>query len=530
MNENIGVKGENNDLRKQKKIFEKKKKKEELEIEELEKSVKKLQFQTAIIAIPLIISANAFRKLLLGEEKEEKSTIFLPKTSLEKKDKVFITENDSHELVEVTLTTNRYKNKKILAEASPDEKLILKAPKEEPETLEKVDSNSKEKTIIEQDNHKIEIRLQKQEYIPIKEEISSVQKEDIQLDRLTNTSIINQYEKELKGIRIELKKVIYEYNVLVDYSDNLYHTEEVEKLLLKLNKVIKKIEELKQKLQLENFDKYEKDYLENLAYGYIFQFKNKKMVEDIKDSELYIMISEKLEELDLKKDILTEKLQNKKEILHLDEEKLRELKEKYDSYEDFNSELLKVQYEQDSILNDINIKIANSIEQSQRVETKVRALNDESLRLMHLIIPQMLIPGPRSARRIAFAAMLYIRFMRNIMRPQIQTRHYQVLTVTDYSKEISDSISQIDKGMKLIIKSKQELDKTIKEFEKNYYEYFQILPEYEQLLYNLQKVCDSLLEKEEELKRLKEEEEKNLEKNNEKVKMVNEYNKNNQSV
>ena len=44
----------------------------------------------------------------------------------------------------------------------------------------------------------------------------------------------------------------------------------------------------------------------------------------------------------------------------------------------------------------------------------------------------------------------------------------------------------------------------------NYYEYFQILPEYEQLLYNLQKVCDSLLEKEEELKRLKEEEEKNL--------------------
>ena len=39
------------------------------------------------------------------------------------------------------------------------------------------------------------------------------------------------------------------------------------------------------------------DYLTDLVDGYIESFKNKKVVDEVKDSDLYIMIAGKLEEV-----------------------------------------------------------------------------------------------------------------------------------------------------------------------------------------------------------------------------------------
>ena len=89
------------------------------------------------------------------------------------------------------------------------------------------------------------------------------------LSRLTNIKLIEAYENELRSIRYDLKKLIYEYNTLVDEEDATYTSENMKELIHKLNSVILKIEELKRKLDLDNISRYDDDYLRNIVNEYM---------------------------------------------------------------------------------------------------------------------------------------------------------------------------------------------------------------------------------------------------------------------
>ena len=82
--------------------------------------------------------------------------------------------------------------------------------------------------------------------------------------------------------------------------------------------VIKKLEELKGKIKVEVADLENENYLIELVDGYIESFKNKKIVDEVKDSALYIMLADKVEELTTKTGSLNTKLEDKKEELELD--------------------------------------------------------------------------------------------------------------------------------------------------------------------------------------------------------------------
>ena len=117
---------------------------------------------------------------------------------------------------------------------------------------------------------------------------------------------------------------------------------------------------------------------------------------------------------------------------------------------------------------------------------------------------------------MSVATASYLRFMRNVLRPRREIHHYRVFEVTDYSKEIEYSISELDKGLVLLKKSSQELKHMIANFEKDYQEYLDN-KEVQELLSNLESIYSSLKEKEEDLLRIKKEQEKNLEETNKKV-------------
>ena len=117
---------------------------------------------------------------------------------------------------------------------------------------------------------------------------------------------------------------------------------------------------------------------------------------------------------------------------------------------------------------------------------------------------------------MSVATASYLRFMRNVLRPRREIHHYRVFEVTDYSKEIEYSISELDKGLVLLKKSSHELKRMIANFEKDYQEYLDN-KEVQELLSNLESIYSSLKEKEEDLLRIKKEQEKNLEETNKKV-------------
>ncbi len=573
MNETIGVKGGHNDYRKSLKIKEKNKKKmleelEDLKIKELERKVKKQQRFVLIKTIPIVILGQTFKTLY--------------DTSTGKKDKDIEEENSRWKIKEYGIdhTTESLQEKKkrensdrekMVVVDSTGRKIIVEVPENDSHKQKTViddiviydtpisksgDLNEKEKLEIEEDENKEEKELEyekptkkvEQDEIIVpttkagfEDEIKNDEDTNAysgisysgegslsdsvreRLDKLKARKIISEYEKQLKDIRYDLRQLIFEYNVLVDDNDEAVLSEETEVILDKLTSIISKVEELKRKIRIEDLDKYDDNYIYTLVEGYLEEFKDKKLVAEIKDSPLYILISEKLEELDSKKDDLHKKVEDKKQKFEVKEEKFDKLKEKYFSVDRINKELLTFQYEQDSLLKEVREKVRNATSVQEKVEVQVEAMNRQSRRLLRLLTLSMLFPGARAGRSMATSAAAYLYFLNKLTHPKTTTRKYKVITVKDYSKDIENSISSLNDAIDLLGKTSNQVDKMISEIRDEFKEYLGVVPEAEELFSNLRKVKEELAEKEYEMEKLKKEQELVLEKNNAKVKTMGEY-------
>ena len=122
-----------------------------------------------------------------------------------------------------------------------------------------------------------------------------------------------------------------------------------------------------------------------MVEDYINEFENKKNVKEIKNSELYILISEKLNELYSKRDDLEDKINRKKIKLSLDEEKVVKLKEQYDEFNKFNIMLLKFQNDQDHALKDIKEKLENAVTEEEKVIIKAKEMDKQSKKLLSIV-------------------------------------------------------------------------------------------------------------------------------------------------
>lgn len=553
MNETIGVKGGKNDRRRTLLITKKQKKKleeyhqqqKEKEFKELEKRVKLQQKLVALAAVPIATFGQVYLTLT-NDELKKKELALKEAIELLEKENLF-SEKDTKEIIKALKEGTIF---------SLDEELLgkLGLSFETKKQVSEIDATDFVKEEQKQEEHQeispetkaalltvVELTLEEKEQIRLskKEErldteikdaitperevkagISSVDSIDQKLDKLKNHKIIDEYENKLKEVRKDLRQLVFEYNVVSEATDNVYDSKEADALLERLNEIIKKIEELKRRIDIPDIDKYDDNYLYTLVADYIEEFKNKNFVSEIKDSALYIMISEKLDELDTKKDTLQNRIETKKAKLEVDEMRIDQIRENYYSFEKFNNDLIKFQESQDKILEEIKDKMAKATTVQERVQTQVVGMQRQSRRLLNLMAASMMLPGARSARGLATMAATYLYFMRNVMRPNVTTHRYKTIKVTDYHKEIESSLSELDNVETLLQKTSKQIDATIKEVEHEFRDYLDNIPELRDLLHNLEKIKDEVLEKEYELKRIKEEQEKNLEKNDAKVKRM----------
>lgn len=485
MDETIGAKGGKNDHRRTllitKEQYEKLLKyKEEQKFKEEKAKLKKNQIKSLITIIPIVLTGTICKELISPPKKEQLSEDSVQ--NLKRKNPINRSQNISSLGKTAQSTENTNSNQ---IKQSPEEK------------------KSKVVEIVEQ-NH-----------IPQpKSKINS------NLENIKNHEIIARYEAKLKEVKRELKKLIYEYNIIVEESENIYESTFAQELLDKLTMIIKKIEYLKKMIDIPNMEDYDQNYIYNLISEYLSDFEKSQIVADIKDSDLYILISSKIQELEEKKEKLTQELMTKKESINIDEEKLEQLKKHRDSFDNFNNLLLRFQSDQDYLIKDLEIKIANATSEQEKVTIKLRFLENRAHAMLDLLKPQLLIPGAKSGFRLAVATASLIHIMHNHLRPKTEIRRYRILNITDYSKDITNSIDSIDKTLKLLSKSKKELQQVLKEFQENYQSYFGKVKECDKLLDDLETILSSLIEKEEELENLRLEQERNLDKNNEKVKQI----------
>lgn len=559
MNETIGEKGGRRDRKRtiiitsenKKKLKEYYKKKKKLKLEKLEREVKNLQLASFLVAVPISIAGNIYDAMfhVIDETKEEEKEKGLQKELRDKAKGLQVEELHQTEKLELSETstyiedyqTNDRKftdygypktiEGKMIVSLTDNKKLNsvktnieITLPPQIAKTQVSLTENNKlgkKEDILNQTNQesKIEVLEEKQDTIPMPAAGMSFIENTV-FQKAQDKTLVVKYEEKFKDIREELKELIYEYNVLAQETNDIYTSKEAENILHQLNMVIKKLEELKGKIKVEVADLENDNYLIELVDGYIENFKNKKIVDEVKDSALYIMLADKVEELTTKTGSLNTKLEDKKEELELDEEKIETLKDAYYNYDNFNNQLISFQYEQDFMLKELEQRVQESTSITEQVEYRIQLMTKQSKRLLKMLALPMMIPGGRSAKAMATATAAYMYFMKNLMNPRLQQKKYRIISVTDYSREIENNISKVSDAINLIGKTSDKLEEMITKLEKDFKDYIDEIPECKELLSNLNKLLSELKQKEEELVKTKSKQENLLEKNNQKVKTL----------
>ena len=556
MNESIGAKGVGRDFRRT--LIIKKKEKDKLKeygeaqiLRKIEKDVRKKQIYTLIKTLPIAIAYETIKDVLpkKEEKKEDEKKSFIEEEKEEKPKKeqidyievVIVLEDGTKKIIKVP--KNKLEEKEIQEETKEEVKEENKEKQQEEKIVEEEkNKKDKEETIEikpkgigeEEQKQEEEQQITQKETTQVQEKITSETKridefkdltasQQEKLDKLKSRKIIDVYEKQLKDIRYELRQLIFEYNVLVDESKELIESKEAEEILDKLNVIIKKIEELKTKINIENLDKYDDNYIYILVEGYLEEFKDQKVISEIKDSKLYILISDKLSELDKEKDKLKNNVEDKKENLEIKEEALDKLKEKYYRIDKVNKELKDFEHQQEIILREIRQKIDNATTVKERTEVKIEGMSRETRRLLRRLTIAMMVPGIRPVTSMAATTALYLQLMRNIINPRTVTRKYKEIIVQDYSKSIESNLKEISKASRMLDKTEKEIDKMISLIKLEFSEYIGAVKECDELLSNLDKIKSELHEKEYEINKIKENQEKELERNNAKVLTIGEY-------
>lgn len=479
------------------------------DIEILEKEVKKEQVKTFFKVIPILMTQALINTLLNIETKEKEKRLYLPTSSSEDTKKTsFLTTNQENEIVEIEITTDKYKNGVVKAQTEEE-----KEANKEPRTVI-IPSLKPEKVSL--DKNIEDLSTDKKEETKKAEEAIDILLDDKQWQNVRAKKIIETYEEDLKEVRRELRTEVFDYNMINQDKD--IDENEADELLDKINLIIKKLEELKSNITVENVDLYNDNYIIDIVNSYINDFKSEKVVEDLKDSSLYILISKKLEELSNKKDHINAENKKEKEKQQIDDESLSRLKDKYSDFGSLNDRLRAFQEGQEALLMEIDTKLANQVTIEQIQRTTMLGISNQTQNLLNFTAAQMILPGARSAKAMMTAAAISTYYMRRLMKPTRKPRKIRKIRVTDYSKDIESSISDLDSILSQITKTEGQIDSVIKEFKKKFKDYIGTSKEADDILKNLERVSDELKEKEYEIERIREKQQLNLEKNDAKVK------------
>ena len=512
MDETIGVKGGHNDRRRTIVITKRNKKKleeydEDRYIRDLEKKVKRQQKISLIKTLPIAIAGKTFVTLYDVQngprvDKEEEYS----KLGVEEYDGDFTTKpiggfNTPDRRDDIP------RERRVIIDKTTGKKVVVYVPIKE-----------NKRNLLED----ILFPEVKEDTTTLEDDVVSKKSKKV-LEDLKARKIIDEYERQLKDIRYELRMLVSEYNVLSDEVDRAVLKKDAEELLEKLSVVIYRREVLKQKIKIDDLDKYDDNYIYTLVEGYLSEFKDNNVISEIKDSPLYVMISRKLDELDTKKDDLDRRVSKKKDELAIREERFEEIKKRYYNIDRINNELLEFQNSQDMLLKELREKVANAMTVTDKVQIEFEFMNRQSRGLRNILMFGLLFPGPGVAKGMAAGTAAYLHFMNNIMRPRTVTKNYKVVTVTDYSSEIKSSMAAIDDASRLLNKTCNQIDKMIEQIETEFKDYLEVVPECRETLKDLVKIQSQLREKEYEMEKIKEQQKKVLENNNAKVLKRGEY-------
>lgn len=466
------------------------------EEQNLKKELKEKKIKELLIIIPLLIVSQ--NKVI------NKDT---------KKRTVALEEKEIKEVKKETSTPEIKTFKEITAEEVKEEK-----PKKKSEKLKdvlittsvvipKVVSSTKEKPKVKK---KPEVKEEPQ----VKEDTT-----DKKLEKYKSSKIVEAYSKKLRDIRYEIRQIDYKYKVIEDSYENTYKEKDIKVLMDNLNILIKKIDELKKKLEIPN--KYDDKYIYDLVEEYIKEFNNNKAVKEIKSSPLYIEISQKIKELSSTKDRLKKDVNTKASEIKKSSSKLKSSKEKYNKLKKDSNNIDKFTNNAYKELSNLYRLVDNAVSVKEKTMVKVKKSHNMSKLILAVIASDLALNTRQSAKSMAFKVAIGVALIKHIMRDKYTYREDIKYEIKNYTDKIKKEISSIDNIDKSLAKSSKDIRSLISELKIEYKDYIANNSEFLSLLNNLEAIDDNIDEKRYMINNIRNKESKLLQEHTNKIKTLN---------
>lgn len=350
-----------------------------------------------------------------------------------------------------------------------------------------------------------------------------------------HNDILKIIEKNLKKDYYEISKIKYELNVLTKKERDELTIKETEKLIEKLNYLIKIFEILKAEFYAKNYDKLETNkinipYINDLIDEYKTSVKNNITVDiqlpQIEKIEEYIQIINNMVSIEKNTSTLNNKLDDKKNKLSDADKEIENFENEYKSIEKINVLLETFSNQQDLIINDLKSKIetSQSITKTMEYKSELYINYSKLLTATLLMATTQIIPPTRGGNllKIGLIATSLASLTGVVKTTPKEYKTTTKIDIIDYETNIKKSLDNINDIDKIVNNSIKDIKTLKKNFIKEFDEYSEVIPEYTLLLTKLDSLEKELIVKNEIIKEYEEKLNDTLNSNKVKVKRLQE--------
>lgn len=323
------------------------------------------------------------------------------------------------------------------------------------------------------------------------------------LEIIKRKAIMDAYDKYLSEKRHELNKLINTYNTInSEYNEN-YDVEEVKEMIQEIEDILIKVKNLKRKLSFSDISSEENKKIYEIFKDYATDLVNGKHMDDVEKNPFYLTLYNKSQELEDKSRNLKSNLDNRIDILKINQENIDKATEKYFEMEDLRKEFELQKKRLDKITKEMEYKIKHAVNKHEEVKVVYEGLRESTKFLLAASVFNSLRRNTPKYQRSLLLSLTGISLIHDALNPKMRREEQTKFRVTNYLNEIHYSLQDFDKTLDYISAAKNDLDDILNECKTTFKECIDIYPEFSDIISKFEILSDDIEKEEEDIKRIK---------------------------
>ena len=323
------------------------------------------------------------------------------------------------------------------------------------------------------------------------------------LEIIKRKAIMDAYDKYLSEKRHELNKLINTYNTINSEYNKNYDVEEVKEMIQEIEDILIKVKNLKRKLSFSDISSEENKKIYEIFKDYATDLVNGKHMDDVEKNPFYLTLYNKSQELEDKSRNLKSNLDNRIDILKINQENIDKATEKYFEMEDLQKEFELQKKRLDEITKEMEYKIKHAVNKHEEVKVVYEGLRESTKFLLAASIFNSLRRNTPKYQRSLLLSLTGISLIHDALNPKMRREEQTKFRVTNYLNEIHYSLQDFDKTLDYISAAKNDLDDILNECKTTFKECIDIYPEFSDIISKFEILSDVIEKEEEDIKRIK---------------------------